>query len=334
MKTGLPFVLLLMLGCSHAGRNDEDVDALIEDLVIAPSREAIEAATPSEVAARNERALKSLERLQSLGWRAFPRLVAHSQDQRLGLDLRVRNYPPLGVTCFDILEEQVIPEMTPTRWFTYSFLDWSLIPEWWKERSGLTLREVQVEAALFALALAEWDKDPWAKSFDRRVKELGVADPESAMKQFRIAFARLSLPDSPDELITTFKLPPGTYLERRVALERSNRAWDRLQKLGLAAFPELLRHLEDPATGDDCFRLIQRSLLDNYHEGHPELTLLTKTTVTSWLKERSGRTLKELRIEIVHHCIDTARKSTYKNQEEKDSLLEFLNEHLDRIQKE
>jgi hypothetical protein len=104
--------------------------------------------------------------------------------------------------------------------------------------------------------------------------------------------------------------------------------------MGLVAFPALLRHLDDPATGDQCFRLIQRSLLDAYHEDHPELTLLSKATVASWLKERSGRTLKELRIEIVHHCIDTAKRTTYKNKEEKDSLLEFLNEHLDRIQKE
>ncbi len=104
--------------------------------------------------------------------------------------------------------------------------------------------------------------------------------------------------------------------------------------MGLAAFPALLRQLEDPATGDPCFRLIQRSLLDAYHEDYPELTLLSKATVASWLKERSGRTLKELRIEIVHHCIDTAKRTTYKTQEDKDRLLEFLSEHLDRVQKE
>jgi len=334
MKIAFLFAQLLALGCSSAGQVDAETDVLIEGLVIAPSREEFQALEPTEWTVRYDRSRKALNHLLALDLRAFPRLVAHIDDQRTAIALNVRHLPPLGETCFDILESQVCPGEIPSCLFTYSFLDMDLMREWWKERAGLPLRELQIEAALFALALARHDNDKCAASFAQRVGELGVADPESAMEPFRKAFSGLALPEGQDDLIATFQLPPGNYLKRRIALERGGRAGDKLVETGLAAFPALLRHLDDAATGDRCFELIQRVLLDAYHENHPEFTLLSKATVTSWLKERSGRTLKELRIEIARHCIDTATRTPYKDQEEKKRLLEFLDEQLDRIQKD
>jgi len=335
MKTAFLFAQLLVLGCSASGQVDEETDVLIEGLVIAPSREVFQALEPTEWTVRYDRSRKALDQLLALELRAFPRLVAHIDDQRTAIALKVRHLPPLGETCFDILESQVCPGEIPSCLFSYSFLDIGLMREWWKERSGLPLRDLQVEAALFALALARHDNDKCATSLAERVEELGVADPESAMEPFRKAFAGLALPEAQDDLIATFQLPPGNYLQRRIALRRSGGAGYKLVKMGLSAFPALLRHLDDPATGDRCFEVIQQALLDAYYDDdHPEFTLLSKASVASWLKERSGRTLKELRIEIVHHWIDTATRTSYKDKEEKKRLLEFLDEQLDRIQKE
>jgi len=129
-----------------------------------------------------------------------------------------------------------------------------------------------------------------------------------------------------------------------------------LEKFGIAAFPQLLEHLDDnrqsvhfsavvrARVGLAC-RSILRWQLHSLPKGYPHsmgrydaeekyhlrpayITIYHDEDVKEWLKEREGKSLTELQIEVVAWILDGERKIGVKDDDDKERIIGNLEGHL------
>ena len=116
---------------------------------------------------------KALKTLSGAGTAAFPTLIAHLGDQRKasfqhfgGKAILVKcppaaepcppYHPTIGEACFDILAGQVEGNW-PKGYRSYYTLTPENVAAWWQARRGMSLKELQLEAARSSLAAARND---------------------------------------------------------------------------------------------------------------------------------------------------------------------------------
>jgi hypothetical protein len=317
--------VVLIVGCVSSPKLPDEPQALIELL----------AETSDEFAPKQ--ALSAHDKLVGMGTAAFPALLENRDDKREagGFRLEISVPTTVGMVCACIIQEEVEVNI-PKGFYNLQFLgflpDKEELSLWWKERSGRTLYELQVEAALFSLALARYEKIQWAEErFVARLKELGVDDVESKAAPFVAKARMLTLPDDPQTLIDLFEIKGETYIERRFAAVRAEHAWLKLYKMGINAFPALVSNVDREQVGDRCLRLIQWQVEVGLSEDQAKFRFLSKEMAAEWWKARSGRTLKELQIEAAKHSLAAVQKAEFKDEEEKQRLVDWITSRLKEL---
>lgn len=132
---------------------------------------------------------------------AFSQLVAHADDKRFSFIETSGNGAmserPVGVACRRIMETQldvfeqigIYPRMYPS-YFDEVANDKNKIKEWWDERKGQSLVELQIESIEWAIEqqsrlLTKWQTDPEIERDDRTRLRTIVAKNETLLKKLR-----------------------------------------------------------------------------------------------------------------------------------------------------
>ena len=98
----------------------------------------------------------AVSKMFDLGVEAFPVLMEHLDDDRQSVAVLSIIPCSLGAACYGILYSQVNVRLHKGISDRYRIVGWQMsIPEWWKERRGRTLKDLQVEAAVYSLVQAE-----------------------------------------------------------------------------------------------------------------------------------------------------------------------------------
>jgi hypothetical protein len=134
-----------------------------------------------------------------------------------------------------------------------------------------------------------------------------------------------------------------------------------LRKKGVAAFPNLVQHLDDKRqsvafrsviphdVGDACFCIIREqvfSLPKDYRRSYNrtgadtksrprpyfiEPVLFDHSTLPKWLEQRKDKSLREMQIEALTWLIEEERKIGFRNEEDKRAYLDPLERRLGEI---
>jgi hypothetical protein len=156
---------LLVSGCACGTKLPDEPQALIEML----------AKTSDEFAPRQ--AVAASHKLMEMGTAAFPALIDNSNDEREAwgcFDMDVSEPTTVGVVCTCIVQSQVemnLPKAYRDMWML-GLASKDKLAEWWKERSGRSLRELQIEAARYSLHKAESWPDFIAPAEKREVMDI------------------------------------------------------------------------------------------------------------------------------------------------------------------
>jgi len=338
----------ILQSCASTPGVDETARALVRDLIIAdrpagnyPIYSLPEMQIPGQPKPPPPdpddprlRAYEAVKKLRAMGMAAWPALIESVDDNRQSIPLAAEIPCKLGRACFHLIADVINARAPRGHFDDYDFiLDGDDLRDWWKERQGRGLRELKIEAALFAWTLAGHARPPKDQPhYAKQLLDLGVADPEIQAKPFRDRLPGLSVPKAPEALVPLLAPQSGaTYMDRRFAIERSGNAWRMLREFELAAFPALIEGMKNPDLRSRCFGIIEGTIHHWGIEPHNDLLIINADNVAAWWEPRRGKPLIELQREAARHALEGAKRKKFDTEEEKTNLVEFIQEQLDRI---
>ncbi len=293
---------------------------------------------PPKVDPRDPRiaAQDAVDRLQGFGQKAWPYLFERLDDRRQSIAMASEIPCTVGRACFHLIADRVNPRAPRGHFDDYNLiLDEDALRLWWEERKGRDLPSLQVEAARFAWALAEFDGQ-YVDHYSGVLRQLGVPSPAEGAAPWRALVAGVKTPESPEELLPLLANPKtGGFMERRIATERRSRAWWKFYERELASFPVLANGLKEEAIAESCTHLMSVILHPYSLNSHPDLMIfVSPSQASAWWSTRKGRSLRELRLEATAHAIAAAGKKRFDSLEERNNLLEFLREQQSKIERD
>ncbi len=282
------------------------------------------------------RAQKAANTLHDLGMVAWPALIERLEDNRQSIALASEIPCTFGRACFHRIAGKVNPPRPRGYFNDYDILrDGDDVRSWWRDRQGRELRDLKIEALLFAWALAEHDGAAAdARFYARELRSLDVAEPEPRAEPWRKGARGLALPQSPDELVSV--LNPrlhGDFLTRRFLKERARRARWQLIQLDAVAIPALIHGLQERRVADTCMDLIGDILHDFSFEPElmNELMIVNRQNATAWWRERQSRPWRAIQLEAAQQLVDAVERRRFPSQERKDDLLKFLRGQVEEL---
>ena len=322
-------------------RLPDDPNALIERLAISDEPAVYEPIyTPGPYAPKTDFrvvAFDAADKLATMGTRAFPTLVQSLSDERQSAGFGNYLRHTVGIACFRTLQDQVEFYPYPGKYLPYEvqFLrfDKPLTSQWWRERSGRTLKELQIEACQFSVAAAKaHGLTDLLDAYTKRLRQLGVKQWNPQASPFAALANVRDLPSHPEDLVPCLAMRGETYVEKRIAAARADQAWLRLYDMGRTALPVLVGSVGDAEVGKSCLDLIRRQLEPTFlHRGFEQFYILNKSMLPGWWKEHAHRPLAELRGDLAEQLLRKVESATFKDPDEKQWLLDAVKQHLQSL---
>ncbi len=319
--------LLIAAGCTVAPRRPAHSD-LIDRLALddRPQLDPMDEVDYGDDA-RRLMTSDALRQLDEIGLAAVPALIAHIDDRRpTQYPIALMMTPTVGLACKLMvggLIDDSFPKIDRERFSFICVWDDSL-PLWWRERSAATLKELQIEARLYGLAIAEHDgRRDYIRSFKQELEALGV-DVEARAAPFRRFAPLLDIPESIEGLVNCLAIDATTYVERRFRRERFVRAMYELFDHKERALPLLVQAMQQPEMAKGAFEVIQRMIESIARDLYPRFAMLNPDNVASWWSARSTASLEELKREAQAHHLKLAERATFRSAADRDQALSLL----------
>ena len=221
-------ILLGLFACSSPPPDEEDDQSLVLQLVIAdrPAGNHPVYTVPSGTASDHPqvRAWNAVKKLRARGMEAWPALLERLDDNRLSIALAAEIPCTVGRACFHLIANAI--NAPPPRGHLYDYnllLNREGIRAWWKDRKGREIRDLRIEASLFAWTLAKYDGEKkYVEHYAGHLRKLGVQDPDAKAECIRRLTESLALPEKAEELVPILAAPPaGEFLQTRLAWYRA-----------------------------------------------------------------------------------------------------------------